>query len=347
MKSEAPRRGRRCESMRKTRATGPLWAVKTGYIVISALFCVLGVVLFIMAERCVPWIGRALGIGMVVCGAVKLGGYFSRDLFRLAFQYDLAFGILLAAVGVITLCHPGEAMTFLCVMFGIPVLADGLFKIQVAVDAKRFGIGQWWLVLLLAVLTGVIGLLLVLRPDAGRYDIVCADGTHRFRFRPEEEEAAVAEMADDTGRYLYEPSAALLKAGAFKLTAARYGLRKLHPNTHLYTADHLVDGFPGRCFEIKGVTGFGKRALRDLCRSVEERANLTVRNFPGTVADLRKRLKLREGGDAYWFATTLADGRHVLIDCRKPELHARGDETSGKEAPPHDGTTEAGTPYII
>ena len=111
--------------MRKTRATGPLWAVKTGYIVISALFCVLGVVLFVMAERCVPWIGRALGIGMVVCGAVKLGGYFSRDLFRLAFQYDLAFGILLAAVGVITLCHPGEAMTFLCVMFGIPVLADG------------------------------------------------------------------------------------------------------------------------------------------------------------------------------------------------------------------------------
>ena len=133
--------------MRKTRATGPLWAVKTGYIVISALFCVLGVVLFIMAERCVPWIGRALGIGMVVCGAVKLGGYFSRDLFRLAFQYDLGFGILLAAVGVITLCHPGEAMTFLCVMFGIPVLADGLFKIQVAVDAKRFGIGRWWLVL--------------------------------------------------------------------------------------------------------------------------------------------------------------------------------------------------------
>lgn len=166
--------------MRKTRATGPLWAVKTGYIVISALFCVLGVVLFVMAERCVPWIGRALGIGMVVCGAVKLGGYFSRDLFRLAFQYDLAFGILLAAVGVITLCHPGEAMTFLCVMFGIPVLADGLFKIQVAVDAKRFGIGQWWLVLLLAVLTGVIGLLLVLRPTEGAQALVMLMGASLF-----------------------------------------------------------------------------------------------------------------------------------------------------------------------
>lgn len=153
--------------MRNVRSTGPLWAVKTGYIVVSALFCALGVVLFITAERCVPWIGRALGIGMVICGAIKLGGYFSKDLFRLAFQYDLAFGILLVAVGIITLCHPGEAMTFLCVMFGIPVLADGLFKIQVAVEAKRFGISQWWLVLLLAVLTGVIGLLLVLRPAEG------------------------------------------------------------------------------------------------------------------------------------------------------------------------------------
>ena len=134
---------------------------------ISALFCVLGVVLFVMAERCVPWIGRALGIGMVVCGAVKLGGYFSRDLFRLAFQYDLAFGILLAAVGVITLCHPGEAMTFLCVMFGIPVLADGLFKIQIAMDSRQFGIRNWWLVLVLAALTCVVGVVLVFRPMTG------------------------------------------------------------------------------------------------------------------------------------------------------------------------------------
>ena len=147
---------------------------------VSALFCVLGVVLFIMAERCVPWIGRALGIGMVICGAIKLGGYFSKDLFRLAFQYDLAFGILLMAVGIITLCHPREAMTFLCVMFGIPVLADGLFKIQVAVDARRFGISQWWLVLLLAALTGVIGLLLVLRPTEGARVMVMLMGASLF-----------------------------------------------------------------------------------------------------------------------------------------------------------------------
>ena len=84
----------------------------------------------------------------------------------------IATPVLLMVLGVVTLSHPGDAMSFLCVMFGIPVLADGLFKIQVAVDARRFGIPQWWLVLLLAVLTGVIGLLLVLRPTEGAQVLV-------------------------------------------------------------------------------------------------------------------------------------------------------------------------------
>lgn len=70
-----------------------------------------------------------------------------------------AFGILLIALGIVTLARPNGAMSFLCIVFGIPVLADGLFKIQISLDAKRFGIGQWWLVLLLAALTCVIGLL--------------------------------------------------------------------------------------------------------------------------------------------------------------------------------------------
>ena len=102
---------------------------------------------------------------MIVFGAIKLVGYFSRDLFRLAFQYDLAFGILLIALGIVTLARPGGAMSFLCIVFGIPVLADGLFKIQISLDAKRFGIEKWWVVLLLAALTCVIGLLLVIRPS--------------------------------------------------------------------------------------------------------------------------------------------------------------------------------------
>ena len=129
----------------------------------------LGIVLITSPGTSVVWLGRLLGVGMIVFGAIKLVGYFSRDLFRLAFQYDLAFGILLIALGIVTLARPNGAMSFLCIVFGIPVLADGLFKIQISLDAKRFGIGQWWLLLLLAALTCVIGLLLVIRPsDAAR-----------------------------------------------------------------------------------------------------------------------------------------------------------------------------------
>ena len=132
---------------------------------ISVLFCVLGIVLIAAPGTSVVWLGRLLGIGMIVFGAIKLVGYFSRDLFRLAFQYDLAFGILLIALGIVTLARPGGAMSFLCIVFGIPVLADGLFKIQISLDAKRFGIEKWWVVLLVAALTCVIGLLLVIRPS--------------------------------------------------------------------------------------------------------------------------------------------------------------------------------------
>ena len=155
------------------RSVTPMRAAKVGYIVMSALFCVLGAVLLIRPDVSVRWIGRLLGIGMLIFGEARpaanevLAGYFSRDLFRLAFQYDLAFGLLLMALGTVTLCHPGDAMSFLCVMFGIPVLADGLFKIQIALDSRRFGIRTWWLVMVLAALTCVIGVLLVFRPWDG------------------------------------------------------------------------------------------------------------------------------------------------------------------------------------
>lgn len=154
------------KGVKKMRSVTPMKTAKIGYIVMSSLFCLLGIVLLFTPDASALWIGRLLGIGMIVFGAVKLVGYFSRDLFRLAFQYDLAFGILLMVLGIVTLSHPGDAMSFLCVMFGIPVLADGLFKIQIAVDSRRFGIRRWWLVLVLAALTCVIGVVLVFRPDA-------------------------------------------------------------------------------------------------------------------------------------------------------------------------------------
>lgn len=162
------------------RDVAPMKTAKIGYVVMSALFCVLGVVLFVSPAVSVAWIGRLLGIGMMVFGVVKLVGYFSRDLFRLAFQYDLAFGALLIALGLVTLLHPNSAMSFLCIMFGIPVLADGLFKIQMAIDSHRFGVRSWWVVLLLAILTCVIGVLLVLRPGDGAQVLTMMMGISLF-----------------------------------------------------------------------------------------------------------------------------------------------------------------------
>ncbi len=112
--------------------------------------------------------------------------------------------------------------------------------------------------------------------------------------------------------YLYEPNASIMKAGLFKTVANRYNVQKLHPSTHLYTSDEFVPDFPGRTFKILRVTKVQKKEIPDI-----EKANLSTRNFPGNVADLRKKLKLKDGGDTYIFATTLNDNSKVLIVCEK------------------------------
>ena len=149
------------------RSVTTMRTAKIGYIIMSALFCVIGFVLMLVPETAFTWLGRLLGISMLIFGGIKLVGYFSRDLFRLAFQYDFAFGILLVVLGILTLSHPNDTMSFLSVILGIPVLADGLFKIQIALDSRRFGIRRWWLILILAVLTCAVGIVLVFRPAAG------------------------------------------------------------------------------------------------------------------------------------------------------------------------------------
>lgn len=113
-------------------------------------------------------------------------------------------------------------------------------------------------------------------------------------------------------RYLYEPNSSLMKAGCFKLPAQRWGLQKLHRNTHLYTSDTLVEEFPGRVFEVKNTDGFGKNELKRLSAELKK-ANIAVRNFPERPEALRKRLKLADGGDVYLFATTLADESKIII----------------------------------
>lgn len=148
----------------ETRSMTPMRVAKTGYIVMSVVFCVVGVLFIALPARSAVMIGRVLGAAMAVFGVVKLVGYFSRDLYRLAFQYDLEFGILLIALGVIVLLRTNGVMDFICIAAGVAILADGLFKIQIAIDSRRFGIRDWWLIMVLAVVTGGVGLLLIFRP---------------------------------------------------------------------------------------------------------------------------------------------------------------------------------------
>ena len=139
--------------------------------------------------------------------------------------------------------------------------------------------------------------------------------TEPFVFTYAQEKEARCLLAEEVGNYLYEPGAALLKAGPYRLLGARFGLQKLHVNSHLYTSEALVD-FPGRRFRVLEVSGFGKKELKQMLQGVDK-ANLTVRNFPASVAELRKKWKLKEGGDVYLFATTLEGDRHVVIKCVK------------------------------
>lgn len=139
-------------------------AAKTGYIVMSLLLCALGIVLIAVPGLSALVICRVGGAILVLFGIVKIVGYFSKDLYRLAFQYDLAFGILLIALGMILIFRSNIMLNIVCIFLGISILTDALLKIQIAIDSKAFGINRWWMILTAAVLTGIIGFLLVLRP---------------------------------------------------------------------------------------------------------------------------------------------------------------------------------------
>lgn len=141
-------------------------------------------------------------------------------------------------------------------------------------------------------------------------------GTQRFAFTRQAEATAECQFVTAPETYLYEPNASLLKAGAFHILSPAFHVKKLQENSHLYTSTAFQDNFPGRIFKIDAVSGFGKRELKTFLSDIPY-ANLTVRNFPGTVAGLRKRLKLKDGGDVYIFATTLQNKEKVLIKCRK------------------------------
>lgn len=137
-----------------------------------------------------------------------------------------------------------------------------------------------------------------------------------MRFTQAEESNCPLRLADGVGEYLYEPNVALLKAGCFKLLSEHFGVLKLHKNSHLYTSDTLVAGFPGRVFEVEAWVDYNKKVKQGLLADVEK-ASIAARNFPLSVEELRKILKISDGDKVYLFATTLKGERKVLIKTKK------------------------------
>lgn len=174
--------------------------------------------------------------------------------------------------------------------------------------------------------------------------IHCYEDGKTLVFKASEESVAHCEFCDETGSFLYEPGPAVMKAGAFKTIAQRYGLKKLHPNSHLYTSTEPVCDFPGRTFRIIARFSFAKADLKRLADylkrdsvngkgKTQAAAHLAVRNFPATVAELRKRLKIREGGNDYLFATTLGDGTKCIFACRKEKEKEEEDKVKEGDLP--------------
>ena len=127
---------------------------------------------------------------------------------------------------------------------------------------------------------------------------------------------ANSKLKTQNSKFLHEPNASIMKAGCFDELAAAYGVSPVSRNSHLFLSDEPVDGFPGRSFVVERVTTMNKGELRKALVGIEK-ANIATRNFPLTVAELRKRFKIKDGGDVYIFATTTAEGEHVLLISRK------------------------------
>jgi len=137
-------------------------------------------------------------------------------------------------------------------------------------------------------------------------------GGEKISFRYSEEKNCPIEYTSEMEEYLYEPNVTLLKAGFFKSLTQMYPVRKLHPDSHLYTSQKLIPDFPGRIFKVDSFSSLNKKELKHFLKDISK-ANLTVRNFPAGTEALKKKLRIADGGDIFLFATTLANGKRILV----------------------------------
>jgi len=162
--------------------------------------------------------------------------------------------------------------------------------------------------------------LILERGYQGEIQFVCVNlltEQPEVRFTMEEERNSSGKLAESVLKYLYEPNPAVMKAGCFKLLTQRFGVFKLHKNSNLYTSEDLISDFPGRIFEVEGWAPYNKKVKQALLQEVDK-ASIAVRNFPLSVADLRKTLKISDGDEWFLFATTLKGEQKILIKTKKP-----------------------------
>ena len=154
---------------------------------------------------------------------------------------------------------------------------------------------------------------------AGKLRIYCVNDAQSFVCDESDMETSSVKIAPSTleeMQYLYEPNASLMKAGCFGVLSGRYDARMLSKNSHLFVSQAPIEAFPGRSFRIIAISSFNKKELKRHLSGITK-ANIATRNFPLSVAELRKRLKLKDGGETYIFATTLSDESHVLVITEK------------------------------
>jgi len=156
-------------------------------------------------------------------------------------------------------------------------------------------------------------------PCEHRLSVICANDSETFSYDFTEENKTFLPVFQDTllpGMFLYEPYSSLMKAGAFALFSARFGVASIAAHSHLFVSQQLLPGVFGRKFQIKVISSLNKKEVKAALQGINQ-ANIAVRNFPMSVAELRKRLRLREGGAVYIFATTDTQNQKRLLICEK------------------------------
>ena len=159
-------------------------------------------------------------------------------------------------------------------------------------------------------------LVLLSSDHKGEPAIHCVNDEQSLIYIPSQDTCSPALATDEDASYLYEPNASIMKAGCFGVLTERYAVKALSADSHLFVSSEQVMDFPGRRFAITAITTMNKKELSRAMNGIT-RANIAVRNFPMSAQDLRKRLRLQDGGDCYIFGTTTGDSQHLLYLCQK------------------------------